>query len=343
MFPSRHLHLASRLIPAAALLCAATVPMQAATTPCLVQTAYANTVQLIPSTAPNLTWSWSSAAPTTLRSAGCAEITANLWSTPSAHGTVTMALAPALQTSVALTQITGTTGIVGYPELIYGYKPFGPLTTSQSPAMLFPIALNKLPNVWLMTDYKMSVSDSNLPSNLAYDLWITQAYKGTGVKKGDIELMIWLYRNDDQPAGKLQPLETFTTPLWVNGTLQNGTFDVYAADPTLPNHTSELVTFVLRGAAGQGAGVVSGGYSGGVVGFNLLPFFTQVQRTLSAAYGWSAGTVNAEYLNGIEFGTEFTPDKQQANFSWVLNHMCMVMPKTTAVPVQANASSFVCP
>lgn len=341
MFRRCHRNLASRVLPAVAILCAAAVPMRAATTPCLVQTAYANTIQLIPSTAPNLTWSWNSTLPTTLRAAGCAEFTANLWSTPRASGAVTMALKPALQTSVALTQITGTTGIVGYPELIYGYKPFGPMTTSQSPGMVFPIALNKLPSVWLMTDYAMSVSDGNLPANLAYDLWITQAYKGVGVKKGDVELMIWLYRNDVQPAGKLQPLQTFTTPMWVNGTLQSGVFDVYAADPTLPNHTSELVTFVLRGAARQGA--VSGGYSGGVVGFNLLPFFAQVERTLAAAYGWSATAVNAEYLNGIEFGTEFTADRQQASFSWVLNHMCMVMPKATAAPGQANAASFVCP
>jgi hypothetical protein len=341
MLRSYHRKLASRVFPAVALLCAATVQAQAATTPCLVQTAYANTIQLIASAAPNLTWTWNSAAPTTLRSAGCAEFTANLWSTPSASGKVTMALTPALQTNVGLTQITGVTGIVGYPEIIYGYKPFGPLTTSQSPAMLFPIALNKLPNVWLMTDYTMSISDANLPANLAYDLWITQAYKGTSVKKGDVELMIWLYRNDDQPSGKLQPLQTFTTPMWINGTLQNAIFDVYTADPTLPNHTSELVTFVLRGAAGQGG--VSGGYSRGVVGFNLLPFLSQVERTLSAAYGWSATALSAEYLNGIEFGTEFTPDKQQANFSWVLNHMCLVMPKSAAALGQANAGSFVCP
>lgn len=53
--------------------------------------------------------------------------------------------------------------------------------------------------------------------------------------------------------------------------------------------------------------------------------------------------MNAEYLNGIEFGTEFTADRQQANFSWVLNHMCMVMPKSAAAPGQGNAASFVCP
>ncbi len=312
-----------------------------AAVPCLLQTSYATTVGLIPSSLPNLMWTWDSTAPTTVRAAGCADITANLWSLPTANGNVTMALNPALQTNVALTSITSPAGIVGYPEVLYGYKPFGPAMTNHSAGMTFPVAVSKLPNLWLMTDYRTSVTDAALPTNLSYDLWITKSYEGTGVAVGDIELMIWLYRNDVQPAGSLQPQQTFTTPVWLNGVLQNGVFDVYTADPTLPNHTSELITFVLRGAASAGA--ASGGYSNGVVGFNLQPLVVRAERTLAAAYGWSTATMNAEYLNGIEFGTEFTPDNQEANFSWTLNHMCLVKPKTGTAPSQANAGSFVCP
>jgi hypothetical protein len=153
--------------------------------------------------------------------------------------------------------------------------------------------------------------------------------------------MIWLYHQDLSPSGKLLPSQSFATPAWINGKLQNATFDVYAADPTLPNHTSELITFALRETSAPVA--ANGGLAQAVIGFNLRALLTQMTNVLGTQFGWSRASISSDYLNGLEIGDEFEADRGRAQLGWTLSHYCAVAPKPSLPPTQANAGAFVCP
>ncbi len=119
--------------------------------------------------------------------------------------------------------------VIGYNEIIYGLKPWGMPSTHKIPQLFkLPVMVEKLLNkhVLLYVDY--NILSINTGIDLSYDIWFKRYNITNGVSSGDAELMIWLYRKDVKPAGKVEGV--FVYPLVVNGKLINTTWEVYVAE-----------------------------------------------------------------------------------------------------------------
>lgn len=84
--------------------------------------------------------------------------------------------------------------VKSYPEIIFGYKPFGNTTTTP----LLPKKIADLQSaVVSFSSYATTISGSG---NLAFDIWITNS---STPQESNIshEIMIWLERKIQQPAG----------------------------------------------------------------------------------------------------------------------------------------------
>lgn len=117
--------------------------------------------------------------------------------------------------------------VVAYPEIIYGIKPWNPkLGYVQEPFKL-PLNLKELPQIYALVDY--AVINTSTAINLAFDLWILKTHEPRNPVRGDIELMIWLYKGgigeDIRPAGKR--VRIVKIPLISEGTLSEAEFEVW--------------------------------------------------------------------------------------------------------------------
>ncbi len=319
-----------------------------ASTPCVNATSYANTVPIYPSGLSNVNFVYGSGLTTPWESTGCASINGNLFGLGSGGGDVYFQLgvtsnSPGLALSGTLGYLGA--GTTGFPETLYGYKPSAGIESNQAAAVTFPLMFPSLPNLWLMTNYRSGVSNPNQPVDFSYDFLLTQDYKPTATRNGDVEVKVVLYHNDEAAAGTRLVAQNYTAPVWVNGTLQNMVFNVYAAPPSANNQPVTL-TFVL---VSNNDTATQGGIASGYVGFNLQPLLVRAQRVALATFGIAATTFDAEYLNGVELGNSFAadtldnPNNTFATVAWNLDNYCLVKPKTGTPPAQANAASFVCP
>jgi len=84
--------------------------------------------------------------------------------------------------------------VKSYPEIIFGYKPFG--NTSTTPLLPKIIADLQL----AIVSFSSYTTTINGTGNLAFDIWITDSSTPTesNIKH---EIMIWLEKNIQQPAG----------------------------------------------------------------------------------------------------------------------------------------------
>jgi len=267
---------------------------------------------------------WDNKRRTKMLPMGCAAVDGNVWSLGAADGAVTISPGAGLHTSVNLQQIKHWGYIVGYPEVLYGYKPFGSINTRQSPKLAMPVQVGSIPTVWAVANYSIAVPNPKLPVDFSYDLWVTQQLKPNNVQKGDVELMIWLYHRNLKPAGKLLASRRFTAPVWVDGKARNAVFDVYATDPNIKGHTSILLSFALRGDEAEGS--LDGGISRAYLAVDLRAMLLQMVAVLSGEFGWNEQTMKAEYVNGVELGTEFAQLDNAATLDWTLDNYCLAMP-----------------
>jgi Glycosyl hydrolase family 12 len=291
---------------------------------CVSQTKLYTQVNMLTPAATEQSWLWDVHRRTKMLPLGCSSIDGNIWSVNSADGGVTMRLNQGLTTSAQLHNIKNHGAIVGYPEILYGYKPFGSILTAQSEVLAFPIHVSAFPDVWSVTGYSVHSGNAQLPLDFAYDLWITQLFKPNKMQKGDVELMIWLFHQNLKPAGKFYPKRSFTAMVRVNGKLEPKVFDVYSSDPNIKNHTSLLVSFAMRDQ--EGAGSLSGGTPTADLALNLREMLRQMVLVLNGEFGWSKETMNAEYVNGIELGSEFEQVASSAELDWRLAKYCLVIP-----------------
>jgi len=100
--------------------------------------------------------------------------------------------------------------VKAYPEIIFGYKPFGSSTTSP----LLPKKIIDLQSA--VVSFSNCVTSFNGSGNFAFDIWITDSAtpKEANIKH---EIMIWLEKKIQQPAG------SFVEQVTIDGS----TYDYY--------------------------------------------------------------------------------------------------------------------
>jgi len=213
--------------------------------------------------------------------------------------------------------------ILGYPEVIYGYKPFGRLESAQDARLTLPLRIADFPQLSMETAYRIDdAADPNLPLDLAFDLWLTKDPRPDSIRKGDIELMIWLFHRNLKPAGVFLKDSRAAIPTQVQGETRALPWAAYLSNVDSPTRTSILVSFVLdiNGEATQS----DGGISSGLVAVSLKAIFDQMVEEVVRNVGWSRDYVRGLYVNDIELGTEFGSRSDRASFSWTLSHYSFI-------------------
>ncbi len=236
--------------------------------------------------------------------AGFLGLQGNYWNAncSGTNGTVKMSVNGGLHTLVNLTKAemrNPNLGVLGYPEAIYGYKPFGRIKTRISQELPLPIAISNIPNAWINLRYEV-VSHNSLRMNFSFDLWLTKGSEQAGVFRGDLEFMIWLYYSNLRPAGSLEG--TLKAPLTINGVTNDVEWEVWFGD------TGQWNILTLRLINPLKAASVS------------LPLRVFIEKALSIVNGKSIN-ITGHYLNGLEVGTEYGPIKNgdAVQLEWIMH------------------------
>lgn len=151
--------------------------------------------------------------------------------------------------------------VKSYPEIIFGYKPFGSTTTTQ----LLPKKIADLQSA--VVSFSSFATTINGSGNLAFDIWITDSQTPTqsNIKH---EIMIWLERKIQQPAGSL--IEHVT--------IDGSTYDYYRGPLSW-----DYIAFVKTS-------------TNKVTSVNISDFLTYLKNKNHIS--------ESEYLATIEFGNE---------------------------------------
>jgi len=213
-------------------------------------------------------------------------ITPNLWAIESAKGSVSVYYSAAgrIVTRANIYAIKGDFG--GYPEVFYGRKPFGlnaPYANGQS--VVFPRKVWEMSRLICTVDYNLI--SSKMGGNIAYDLWLTnEAFPSS--PSGGVEVMIWLWRRSQIPLG----IYTGSVYFLVNDFPMR--FSIYVGKAS----GWDVVSILLDDRRMIQKGTVK---------LNLIDFIGYGLRKL--------GRSGELYLQGIEFGTEFTNADQLFEFT----------------------------
>ncbi|NJE05316.1 endoglucanase [Thermococcus sp. M36] len=184
----------------------------------------------------------------------------------------------------------------GYPEVIYGYKPWtGHGTTGKLPEKVRDIGSFRITLEYFLWH------ERDLPINLAMETWITSEKKAEGVKEGDVELMVWLYSNSLlRPAGS--EIKTIQVPMIVNGTLMEAEWEVWLYCNAFP---WDLITFRLTEPIKSAK-----------VELDIVPFLSAAEEVFEEN-PCRVKSFGELYLEDWEIGTEFgSPYKRSASFEW---------------------------
>jgi len=90
--------------------------------------------------------------------------------------------------------------VMAYPEVAYGFSPYGNVANGTANGAGFPASLHDL--VQLDLDYDVNIAGNVSGFNVAYDIWFTSRPYGTA-EEVTTELMIWVHRGSAAPFGTL--------------------------------------------------------------------------------------------------------------------------------------------
>lgn len=257
-----------------------------------------------------------------------------------------------LTTSIEFSNVSGRSpGVVGYPELQYGKKPWCATRLCASPVtdprLSLPEIVRALPEITSVANY--SVVSGTGPStgtfDLAYDLWMTRSPNATSASAGDLELMVWL---DHNGASILPgtPLTTLLLPTLWSGRWTVLPWQVYVQS-ALPRNDSghwTVTYFVLDSPA-----------TVATIGVDLTGMVRSADAVLADWYpaswappGRAGGSASsALYLDDIELGSEFRPiaSSGPVRFAWTLSNYCLRVSASTqgSVPPALGANCSVLP
>ncbi len=231
----------------------------------------------------------------------------DLWNIKSAKGETNMTLSNnhSLYVNSSFSNVqSGVNTILGYPEIAYGYnledQLFG---NSQSSSLRFPVKFSTFENSSFNSTVNYSFTNLNpkaIPIDFSYDLWLegnpTPLQNPT---QGDLEVMIWMYSQDNQPIGT--QVGSFNSSITFDHKQYNSKWEVWYGKA----NAWPTVSFVL-----QYPGVASHAN----ISLNISKFIS---------YGGivSNENVSNHTLMGIEMGNEFGNENISTNISnWVLSY-----------------------
>lgn len=202
--------------------------------------------------------------------------------------------------------------IVGYQEIIWGYRPWGvpPGHPILNKPFKVPVKIAELPRVLLYTRY--DVIDYNTAIDLSYDLWIYHNDLIRQPERGDYEVMIWLYYDGTSLAGWATLVGEIRVPITINGEIKNSTWEVWIKE----NHGWgwTYVALLLKDKIRSGDVII-----------DLYELLKELDKILRV--GFNRTLIN-NYMIGIEFGMEISY-KDLIDVSWRLDrYMIIAINKT---------------
>lgn len=227
----------------------------------------------------------------TLPSGVSVVVMTDVWNTKSGRGDVTVrACRNYVSAYVNVSNATASDvydTVMGYPELMYGYKPWGQTITGESPYLRLPQRVGELPPVLAYINYTLSFTDGR--GDFSFDIWLTRSYEPSSATVGDLEVMVWFYHSPGfNPMGYPAPNATFYVPTFINGTLVNATWQAYAAKSIPWTYIALALNPPL---------------SGGSIEVPLTQLLDDAGQLYDKIWNYSFSDL---YLNDVELGMEYT-------------------------------------
>ncbi len=203
--------------------------------------------------------------------------------------------------------------VIGYPELIYGLKPWGvpPNHPHTHPLLKLPRTVESFPTVIAYTNY--SINRYNTGINFAYDIWIKREPIVNGVGKGDIEIMIWLFNDYGiRPAGS--KVGDFDMPIFIDNEIRNARWSLWV-EPSM-NGLWTYIAFVLTTPIKNGS-----------IAIDIRQFLEMAKKMLIERYSglWSGDAIDKMYVMSIELGTEIFYN-HRIDVQWTLYEYMLIVP-----------------
>jgi Glycosyl hydrolase family 12 len=257
-----------------------------------------------------------------------------------------------LQASVNFSHIVAEHGgVVGFPEIQYGAKPWcagAPCPRPPiSPALTLPVRLSALPPLWASVTYSMlsPTPGPSTPFDLAFDLWLTRGPDQSSAGRGDVEVMGWLYYSSSSllPGIPIGTLSLDTSPASSVGHTQWAVYVQHGARSDDPSQWT-IVYLVLETPSPNSS-----------LNVDLGALLRGAEAALSTSFpaDWNEdGRGDAEnpaalYLDDIELGSEFLPMSSGATggarYSWGLSAYSLStdVPEAAGTPAAPGESGRV--
>jgi len=160
-----------------------------------------------------------------------------LWNMASSEGVVNMTFVNhSLIVTVSLRdfiKIQKNIPVDGYPCLMYGRENWFPFysSTIETPQLVLPERLVSLPNFWSEVDFEVYNINGSI-DDFSYDIWLSQNPNTTYLGYPDIEVMVWMYHEENISSPYFLRVGDLTVPALVNGAWENITFIVYVLSHT---------------------------------------------------------------------------------------------------------------
>jgi len=149
-------------------------------------------------------------------------IEVNPWNMKSAEGNITMEFdndTCILKAVCSLQNVQPATWTNGYPEIYVGRKPWN-RNYANGLGVEFPIKISDLQSMSVNVSFKVNVSNlyPSINFNIAADAWIVRKIvadnPGRPPSDGDLEIMVWIYRRNLNPAGNKVGEENISGRKW---------------------------------------------------------------------------------------------------------------------------------
>jgi hypothetical protein len=191
-------------------------------------------------------------------------------------------------------KITPSIPVIGYPGIMYGQEYWFPFAgkTQMLTSLKLPMKVKYLPEFSIIVNYSVFKSLGKI-TDLSYDIWLTSNPNKTTLGRGDLEVMIWLYYEQDISQLKYyQKVGVLSIPTYINSTYR----------------ILNLQVWLLNYSAGGWALVILQLPEPISSGKISLPISTILKSLDSFLIGWKESVTESYYLNAIQFGMEFDGD-----------------------------------
>lgn len=223
------------------------------------------------------------------------------WNVNSGTGSIKMTFDTStrvLTTQCSLTNVQPLAYVNGYPEIYVGRKPWG-TTYANGLGVNFPISVSTLLTKTLTLSYSIRITSllSSMNFNSAADAWVVRPSvansPGTPPGPGDLEIMVWVYRQNLGPAGSKVGEVTIGGRVW----------EVYREN-SVSWGGWQYIAFIPKGWS----------IKSGTVSYDIAAF-------IRAAKQYATFDISNHYLLGWEIGTEWGTMNSggTAQFKWTIS------------------------